>query len=102
MTAPLAEAPVGQVTGITFNSDESGFAYIRVNTTDPVPFDTAWQTDTQLDLILYTPGFPHVFRDHCQLYIPELRLTALCRIPALLITKMQKLKYASGKRCLIG
>ncbi|MCF8075444.1 MAG: type IV pilus secretin PilQ [Desulfotignum sp.] len=53
VSAPSAEPSPALVTDIEFNPDEAGYADIQVTTTDSVPYDTAWKTDDQLDLILY-------------------------------------------------
>ncbi|MDT8379533.1 MAG: type IV pilus secretin PilQ [Desulfotignum sp.] len=60
--APSVGASFEQVTGIEFTPDESGFAEIQVTTTAPVPFDTAWQTDSQLNLFLYNARIPGHFQ----------------------------------------
>jgi type IV pilus assembly protein PilQ len=62
ISVPAANPSSAQVTGIEFNPDESGFADIQVFTTDPVSHDIAWQTDNQLDLILYNTRIPEHFR----------------------------------------
>ncbi len=58
---PLSPASVmssAQVTGIDVSPDDAGFTDIQVTTSDPVLFDTVWQTDTQLDLILFNARIP--------------------------------------------
>ena len=56
--APSVGVSFEQVTGIEFTPDESGVADIQVTTTAPVPFDTVWQTDSQLNLFLYNARIP--------------------------------------------
>jgi type IV pilus assembly protein PilQ len=59
--SPLSPASVmssAQVTGIDVSPDDAGFTDIQVTTSDPVLFDTVWQTDTQLDLILFNVRIP--------------------------------------------
>jgi type IV pilus assembly protein PilQ len=58
VSAPSAEPSAARVTGIEFNPDETGYADIQVTTTESVPYDTAWKTDDQLDLILYNARIP--------------------------------------------
>ncbi|MDZ7667719.1 MAG: type IV pilus secretin PilQ [Desulfotignum sp.] len=59
---PSAGTAFARVTGIKFTVDESGFADIQVTTTDPVSYDTVWQADNQLDLILYKTRIPEQFQ----------------------------------------
>ncbi|MFO7988864.1 MAG: type IV pilus secretin PilQ [Desulfotignum sp.] len=59
---PSAGTASTRVTGMEFTVDDSGFADIQVTTTDPVLYDTVWQTDNQLDLILYKTRIPDHFR----------------------------------------
>jgi len=59
---PSAGTASTRVTGMEFTVDDSGFADIQVTTTDPVLYDTVWQTDNQLDLILYKTRIPDDFR----------------------------------------
>ncbi|MCF8090855.1 MAG: type IV pilus secretin PilQ [Desulfotignum sp.] len=46
------------MTGVEFNTSESGHADIRVKTTRPVRYETVWQTDSQLNLILHNTRIP--------------------------------------------
>jgi len=59
---PSAGTASTRVTGMEFTVDDSGFADIQVTTTDPVLYDTVWQTGNQLDLILYKTRIPDDFR----------------------------------------
>lgn len=59
---PSAGTASTRVTGMEFTVDDSGFADIQVTTMDPVLYDTVWQTDNQLDLILYKTRIPDHFR----------------------------------------
>lgn len=62
MPAQAAGASSARVTGIDFIPDGAGFAEIQVSTTTPVPYDIAWQTDDQMDLILYRTRIPEQFQ----------------------------------------
>jgi type IV pilus assembly protein PilQ len=62
ISAQAAGTSSARVTGIDFIPDEAGFAEIQVSTTNPVQYDIAWQTDNQLDLILYRTRIPEQFR----------------------------------------
>ncbi|EMS78381.1 type IV pilus secretin PilQ [Desulfotignum phosphitoxidans] len=58
VSAPSSEPSPARVTNIEFNPDETGYADIQVTTTESVPYDTAWKTEDQLDLILYNARIP--------------------------------------------
>jgi len=53
---------VAMVTGIEFNTRDTGHADIQVTTTQPVRYDTIWQSDTQLDLILLNTRIPERYQ----------------------------------------
>ncbi len=53
-------ATAAKMTHIEFNTTGAGHSDIRVTTTDPVRYDTFWQTDTRLELILYDTQIPAV------------------------------------------
>jgi type IV pilus assembly protein PilQ len=55
---PMAVQTPALMTNIEFNTNESGYADIQVKTTHPVRYETAWHSDTRLDLILYDTRIP--------------------------------------------
>jgi type IV pilus assembly protein PilQ len=56
--APGVSQSTAKMTGIEFNTSQAGHADIQVTTTHPVRYDTVWQSDTRLDLILYNTRIP--------------------------------------------
>jgi type IV pilus assembly protein PilQ len=57
-TEPAVSQSAARMTGVEFNTSEAGHADIHVTTTHPVSYDTVWQSDTRLDLILYNTRIP--------------------------------------------